>query len=77
MLGSEFEVESHKTIERLYAMRAVTEQSAKTSPATQRRGPGRAPKLARLPAKPAMARPAAPKAKVAAGGGGEGQWEEF
>jgi hypothetical protein len=39
-----------------------------------RRGPNRAPNVARLPAKPAQAQPAA---KKAAAGGGEDQWEQF
>jgi len=45
-------------------------------PATERRGPNRAPNVARLPGKAAKVQPAAPRAKVAAAGGEE-QWEEF
>ena len=41
----------------------------------ERRGPNRAPNVARLPAKPAKPRAEAAKAKAAAGG--EEQWEEF
>jgi len=44
-------------------------------PATERRGPNRAPNVARLPGRPAKARPAPAKAKAAAGG--DEQWEEF
>ena len=46
-------------------------------PPAERRGPNRAPNVARLRGKPASAQPAVPRAKVAAGGGGEEQWEEF
>ena len=47
-------------------------------PATERRGPNRAPNVARLVSKPASAQPTAPRAKVAAAGGSsEEQWEEF
>jgi len=46
-------------------------------PAPERRGPNRAPNVARLPAKAAKAHPAAPRMKVAAAGGSEEQWEEF
>ncbi|MBI5910502.1 MAG: MCP four helix bundle domain-containing protein [Betaproteobacteria bacterium] len=45
--------------------------------AAERRGPNRAPNVARLPGKPAKAEPAAPRAKAAASGGGEEKWEEF
>ncbi len=43
--------------------------------AVERRGPNRAPNVARLPGRPAKARPAPAKAKAGAGGGE--QWEEF
>ena len=46
-------------------------------PAAERRGPNRAPNVARLPAKSAKAHAVAPRAKVAVAGGGEEQWEEF
>ena len=47
-------------------------------PATERRGPNRAPNVARLVSKLAVSHPAAPRAKVAAvGGSSEVQWEEF
>jgi len=46
-------------------------------PAPERRGPNRAPNVARLPAKAAKAHPGAPRMKVAAAGGSEEQWEEF
>ncbi len=77
MLGSEFEVESKNTIERLHAMRKVAEKNARVQPATERRGPDRAPNVARLPAKAAKAQSVATKARAAAGGGGADQREEF
>ncbi|MEI8031709.1 MAG: methyl-accepting chemotaxis protein, partial [Comamonadaceae bacterium] len=44
----------------------------------ERRGPNRAPNVARLQGKPTAVQAAAPRAKVAAaGGGGEEPWEEF
>ena len=45
-------------------------------PAAERRGPSRPANVARLPAKAAKAQAAAPRGKVAAGGG-EDRWEEF
>ncbi|MBI5910506.1 MAG: MCP four helix bundle domain-containing protein [Betaproteobacteria bacterium] len=45
-------------------------------PPAERRGPSRPPNVARLPGKAAAVQPAAPRARVAAGGGKE-QWEEF
>ncbi|MGP1679548.1 MAG: methyl-accepting chemotaxis protein, partial [Burkholderiales bacterium] len=44
-------------------------------PAAERRGPDRAPNVARLPGRPAQTQPVAKKA--AAAGGAEDQWEEF
>ena len=75
MLENEFVAESDVTIKRLYAMTGVT--GGALEPARERRGPIRAPNVARLPAKPAKAQPAARRAKLAAGGGGEDHWEEF
>jgi methyl-accepting chemotaxis protein len=43
----------------------------------ERRGANRAANVARLPGKPASAQTVGPRAKAAAGGGGEEQWEEF
>jgi methyl-accepting chemotaxis protein len=54
---------------------AAQKQEKPARPATERRGPNRAPNVARLPGRPAKAMPAAAKAKAAAGG--EEQWEEF
>ncbi len=51
------------------------EQAAR--PQAERRGPNRAPNVARLPGRPAKAQLAAPRAKVAAAGGGEDKWEQF
>jgi uncharacterized phage infection (PIP) family protein YhgE len=51
-------------------------QTQPARPATERRGPNRALNVARLQVKPASAQPAAPRGKVAAGGG-QDQWEEF
>ena len=46
--------------------------------AAERRGPNRAPNVARLRSKPASVQPAAPRIKVAAAGGSsEEQWEQF
>jgi methyl-accepting chemotaxis protein len=50
-------------------------QETVAQPATERRGPNRAPNVARLPAKPASPQAGARKAKAVAGGGN--QWEEF
>jgi methyl-accepting chemotaxis protein len=55
------------------AVQAPAKQALPRRPAIERRGPNRAPNVARLPAKPA----AAPRAKVAAAGGGDEVWEEF
>jgi len=46
-------------------------------PAAERRGPNRAPNVARLPGKPVKTQAAALRAKMAAGGGEEDKWEEF
>ncbi len=75
MLENEFVAESKVTIKRLYEMKAVTDGAPK--PAHERRGPNRAPNVARLPAKPAKAASATPRIKAAAAGGGGEQWEEF
>ncbi len=53
---------------------AAENDEPQQQPATERRGPNRAPNVARLPAKPAQAQTAAKKAVA---GGGEDQWEEF
>jgi len=54
---------------------AAPQQAAQA--AAERRGPNRAPNVARLQAKPAKSQ-GTPRAKAAAaGGGGEEQWEEF
>jgi methyl-accepting chemotaxis protein len=57
-------------------MEALAKQEQPVRPAAERRGPNRAPNVARLPVKSAKAQPAALRAKVAAGGG-EDKWEEF
>jgi methyl-accepting chemotaxis protein len=51
-----------------------TERPAR--PAAERRGPNRAPNVARLRSKPASVQPTAPKARVPAGGGDD-NWEQF
>ena len=50
-------------------------QTQKAQPGVERRGPNRAPNVARLPAKGTRAPAVRPKAKAAAGG--DNQWEEF
>jgi methyl-accepting chemotaxis protein len=42
-----------------------------------RRVPNRAPNVARLRGKPGKAQSAAPRVRLAAGGGGESTWEQF
>ena len=54
-----------------------TEVAHKNESTGERRGPNRAPNVARLPGKAAKPPAAAPKKVAAAGGGGEEQWEEF
>jgi methyl-accepting chemotaxis protein len=55
----------------------VTENIQKpVRPAAERRGPNRAPNVARLRGKAAPVRPAASRTRLAAAGGGD-KWEEF
>jgi methyl-accepting chemotaxis protein len=55
---------------------AAEKMNKAARPPAERRGPKRAPNVARLPGKPAKAQPAASRANLAAGGG-EDKWEEF
>ena len=57
------------------ARSAEAAQKTPVRPATERRGPNRAPNVTRLSGKPAKGQAATNKAKVVAGG--EDQWEEF
>jgi len=58
--------------------RGVKVLARQDKPAPERRGPNCAPNVARFAAaETGTARPAAPRAKRAAGGGGAEQWEEF
>jgi len=54
---------------------AAPKKEGPARPATERRGPNRAPNVARLPDRPAKAQPAPAASKAAAGG--DDQWEEF
>jgi len=59
-----------------HSMEVHDKAETPAQPAMERRGPNRAPNVARLPGKAAKVQPAAPRVKVAAAGGEE-QWEEF
>ena len=56
---------------------AAEKDASPARPAAERRGPNRAPNVARLRGRPEKTRPGTQSAKAAAGGGGEDQWEEF
>jgi methyl-accepting chemotaxis protein len=55
--------------------RAAEQEDKPAQPVLERRGPNRAPNVARLPVKPANPQATARKAKAVAGG--ENQWKEF
>jgi len=59
-----------------HSMEVHDKAETPAQPAMERRGPNRAPNVARLPGKAAKVQPAAPRVKVAVAGGEE-QWEEF